>query len=374
MKETLRIVFAGGGTGGHIFPALNMAQAIAEHRPAEFIFFGTNRGLEARLVPQAGYRLQLIPVAGLQRRLTLKNLTVPWKLAKSMRLSRQVLKKFKPHLVIGTGGYVMGPVLKTAQRLKIPTVLQEQNSFPGVTTRLLAKKAKLVLAAYREVKTYLPQQTKVLHTGNPIRAVRSEKSNRELWSDFGLQPELPVVLVFGGSQGAHHINLAVKALLEKDVLANYQLLWQTGRQDLEEMRQFVKSKNLKNVQVLPFIDDMPGAYKLACIAVCRSGAMTISELIFHGVPALLIPLASAAGNHQYKNALAIEEQGAAITIADNRNLAENLYTRLKQLLADENTLQLMGEKMQGLYQADTYEKILSALDELLEENGIEAAN
>ncbi len=284
MKAQLRVVFAGGGTGGHVFPALNMAGAIKKEWDAEFLFFGTKRGLENIKVPEAGYALEYIPAAGFQRRLTVKNISFPWKLYKSMRLSKAKLKEFNPHLVIGTGGYVMGPVLKSAQKLGIPTVLQEQNSFPGVTTRLLAKKADLIFLAYSEAKEFLQTQAKIMVTGNPIQMDAIEESIEALQQAFHLEEGKKVILVFGGSQGAASINKALQEmLLIAGLPKGYQILWQTGMNEIETVKSFIRENNITSVQPFPFINGMQRAYAVADFAVCRAGAMTLSELAGAGM-------------------------------------------------------------------------------------------
>jgi UDP-N-acetylglucosamine--N-acetylmuramyl-(pentapeptide) pyrophosphoryl-undecaprenol N-acetylglucosamine transferase len=233
MDKKLKVVMAGGGTGGHVFPAINIADAIAAKWESEIIFFGTRRGIESVKAPQAGYEIKFIPVAGFQRRVTLKNLTFPFKLLKSMNICKKELSAFQPDIVIGTGGYVMGPALKSAVKLGIPTVIQEQNSFPGVTTRLLAKRADMIFLAYNEAKEYLKGADNILVTGNPVyfKPVNEKKSDcRQM---FKLNPELKTVLVFGGSQGAATINKAIKEIvIDGKIHPSFQLLWQTGQKDI----------------------------------------------------------------------------------------------------------------------------------------------
>ncbi len=369
MKGQLRVAFAGGGTGGHVFPALNMANAIKNEWQADFLFFGTQRGLEHIKIPEAGYPLEYIPAAGFQRRITVKNLSFPWKLYKSMRISKTKLNEFNPHLVIGTGGYVMGPVLKSAQKLGIPTILQEQNSFPGVSTRLLAKKAKLIFLAYPEAKEFLQTQAKVLVTGNPIYTEAVEESREALQQAFHLEEDKKVILIFGGSQGAASINQAIKEMLLADGLPKgYQLLWQTGMNEIDAAHHFIAENNIRFVQPFPFINGMQRAYAVADFAVCRAGAMTLSELAAAGLPSVLVPYPFAAGDHQTKNAQALESRKAAIVVNDDADLSKNLSRIVFELAEDEPKRRMMSARSAGMHHADTYKQMIAAIKRLLEGN------
>jgi len=366
MSKKLCVVFAGGGTGGHVFPALNMAAAISEKWDAEFLFFGTERGLESIKVPEAGYHIEFIPVAGFQRRLTYKNISFPWKLYQSMRICRNKLIEFNPDLVIGSGGYVMGPVLKSAQKLGIPTILQEQNSFPGVTTRLLAKSAKLIFLAYPEAKNYLQSLGRIMVTGNPIRQTKVKQSMDELFAQFGLDRQKKVILTFGGSQGAASINKALmEMLLNSGLPEGYQLLWQTGMKEIDTIQDFIRSNDIKFVQPLPFINEMPRAYTVADFAVCRAGAMTISELMAAGLASVLVPYPFAAGDHQYKNALALEQKNAALLVKDDQDLDLNLTQAIKLLVQNEPKRRQLGDRIAGLHQPETLAQMTTAIEQLI---------
>jgi len=368
MSDSLKIAFAGGGTGGHLFPALNMARAIAGKWDSTFLFFGTRRGIESVKVPAAGYKLKLLPVTGIQRRLSISNLSFPFKLWQSIRLSRKALKAFPADLVIGSGGYVMGPVLYAAQKLGLPTVIQEQNSYPGLTTRWLAKKADLVFLAYAEARSFLPRsRAKIIITGNPID-FRPLAKTPEIFSRLGLSESLKTILAFGGSQGAASLNRAIAQLLTRQILPQgYQLLWQTGAAEYEKYRQLVNDRKLNAVHVCPFIEQMSAAYSVAEFAVCRAGAMTLSELMAAGLPAILIPFPFAAADHQYKNALALAQKQAALVIRDDEKLTENLAKEFPRFINDEPTRNKMAKRMRSLYQKDTLLIMLKALAELLTE-------
>lgn len=371
MSRSIKVAFAGGGTGGHVFPALNMAEVLKKEFDAEIIFFGTERGLENKKVPERGYTLVRIPVAGFQRKITLKNVSFPWKLFKSMQICKNKLKDFKPDLVIGTGGYVMGPVLKSAQKLGIPTVLQEQNSFPGVTTRLLARKADLVFLAYEQAKDFLQTSARVLVTGNPLVTNLTLDSQENLFTQFKLNPQKKVLLVFGGSQGAANINQALRQVLAKVKLPqNYQLLWQTGNSEIDLIRDFIRTQNLTDIEAVPFINGMERAYAIADLVLCRAGAMTLSELMAAGLPAILVPYPHAAADHQYKNAKALAEAKAAMIIRDDAQLTENLQKTLTALLADEKKQNSMAQKMAALHRSDTIPQMIEAIKLLLEDKGI----
>jgi UDP-N-acetylglucosamine--N-acetylmuramyl-(pentapeptide) pyrophosphoryl-undecaprenol N-acetylglucosamine transferase len=365
MKER-RVIIAGGGTGGHVYPALNIAEELRRRWSAEILFLGTRRGMEARLVPDHGFEIDYLPVQGFDRRYTLKNLKTIWNLMLSLEQGRQVLKSFKPDLVIGTGGFVMGPVLWTAQRMGIPTVIQEQNSYPGLTTRLLAGKAKVVFAAFSEIRRYLPHQAKVLRTGNPINRVKVQPELKpEICTAFGLKPNRFILLVFGGSQGAQSINKTTARLIEENYLPeDIQLLWQTGFKDAEFYKQRFAAD--ERIHVVPFISRMNQAYAVADLAMCRSGAMTISELIAAGLPAILIPYPFAADNHQFKNAKNLAEQKAALVIRDNDGVFDNVSAALGLLIENPDRRKSMAAAMAALDVPDTMERIMETLDEIME--------
>ncbi len=368
MYEALRVVFAGGGTGGHLYPALNIADALREKMNCDCIFFGTERGLEKTKVPQAGYPLVLLPVTGIQRQLTKKNLAAPWRLYRSLKISRKKLQTYRPHLVIGTGGYVMGPVLRAAQKMNIPTVLQEQNSYPGLTTRLLSKRATLVLLAYTEAVLFMHRGQRVVVTGNPIKVPPMNIEKKKVYERFNLQPDKKVVLIFGGSQGAQSINRAMKKILKKEKLpSNYQLLWQTGHLEYDAIQRFIDREKLDFVKVTPFIERMFEVYSITDFAVCRAGAMTISELAGTGVPAVLVPYPHAAADHQLKNAQALAEREAAVVVKDDFQLTENLTYYLLDLSHDIVKKEKMRDNLLSMEANKGLERIMAELEKLITE-------
>jgi UDP-N-acetylmuramate--alanine ligase len=341
--KKVKIVFSGGGTGGHFFPALNMAYELNRKLNCEILFIGSKNGVEYNWLPQTGFQYRFIPVAGFRRSLSLKNIAFPFKLWKSLKMSKNILKEFQPDLAIGTGGYVMGPVLKSAQKLKIPTILQEQNSYPGVTGRLLAPKADLIFIAYKEAGKLLKTKKTCL-MGNPVKILPHKSAQTP--AIFGLSTEKKTIFVCGGSQGSIHINNAVLTLLEKNIIdKKYQVLWQCGKKHYPTYSHKLTQLNLNNVQLIPFIENMSDAYHIADFVICRAGAMTLSELQVFGTPAILIPFPYAAADHQYKNAAFFKELGAALVIRDDKNLADHLLTAIQKLQNNDTLLRLMAEKM-----------------------------
>jgi UDP-N-acetylglucosamine--N-acetylmuramyl-(pentapeptide) pyrophosphoryl-undecaprenol N-acetylglucosamine transferase len=366
--EKLRVVIAGGGTGGHVFPALKIAEGLKQKWQCEFLFFGTKRGLESKKVPERGYNLKTIPVAGFHRRFTIKNLTFPFKLLRSMQICKKTLREFDPHLAIGSGGYVMGPVLKSAIGLGVPMVIQEQNNFPGVTTRLLAGKADIIFMGDPDARIYLNNAKKLVNSGNPISFQKTKANKEDIFKEFGLNKTLKTILIFGGSQGAQNINRAIKQLIDRDALPeNSQLLWQTGDFNFEEYDSFIEEKQIKNIVVRPFINEMNKAYAIADFAICRAGAITISELMAAGLPAILVPLTSAAGNHQYKNADGLQQKQAVLMVEDNESLSENLIKAIDRLITENNLRNQLAGNIHALYKEDTMDIIINEIDGLLKD-------
>jgi UDP-N-acetylglucosamine--N-acetylmuramyl-(pentapeptide) pyrophosphoryl-undecaprenol N-acetylglucosamine transferase len=325
-KEAPNILLAGGGTGGHLFPALAIADEIKQLEPASrFLFLGTKGKIEARVVPQRGYAIRMIWISGFHRRLTIDNLLFPLKVIVSLVQSLFVIRQFRPDLVIGTGGYVCGPILFVASLLGIPTVIHESNSYPGVTTRLLAKRVTSIFIAFDEARRWLKRTDHVRLIGTPTRKILGTASKEEGCSFFHIAADKKTLLVFGGSLGAASINDAVLESIPELLAAGIQLIWQTGQGDYERMRKALGNKNIG--WLAPFIDKMEYAFGAADLVVCRSGATTIAELTRVGKPAIVIPYPFAAGDHQTHNARSLADGGAAVMIADNemgRNLKENV--------------------------------------------------
>lgn len=319
MKENLRIIISGGGTGGHIFPAVSIANAIKELQPnTEILFVGAEGRMEMHRVPAAGYPIKGLPVAGFDRKNLLKNIPVLIKLFKSQRLARKIVKDFRPHAAVGVGGYASGPTLKVAGSMGIPTLLQEQNSYAGVTNKLLAKQAKKICVAYEGMERFF-DKSKIILTGNPVRQglLNHSIQREEAISSFGLDPQKKTVLILGGSLGARTINQCLMANLDKVKSSGVQFIWQTGKIYIEEARKAVaQAGELPMLHVTDFISDMATAYSAADLVISRAGAGSISEFCLLQKPVILVPSPNVAEDHQTKNALALVNKNAALYVKD----------------------------------------------------------
>ncbi len=357
-ENTYRILIGGGGTGGHVFPAIAIADAIKEMHPAtEFLFVGARGRMEMEKVPEAGYSIEGLPVAGFQRRLTLKNVTFFFKLATSLWISRRIIRQFRPHMAVGVGGYASGPILKAAARRGIPILIQEQNSYAGMTNRLLAKSAKVICVAYEKMDRYFPSE-KIVITGNPIRRhLVSNTGNRSAdLKEFGLEDGKKTCLVVGGSLGARTINQSLTSGLGKLDRDDVQVIWQCGKLYHEEVEKVVAESGLKNVRVLPFISRMEGAYHVADVIVSRAGAITISELCIIGKPAILVPSPNVAEDHQTRNAEALASRNAAEMIHD-RDALEGLVEAMLKLVFNQVRQKELSDNIKQLAIPDASERI-----------------
>ena len=319
MKENIRIIISGGGTGGHIFPAVSIANAIKElHPEAEILFVGAEGRMEMHRVPAAGYPIKGLPVAGFDRKNLLKNIPVLIKLFKSQRMARKIVKDFRPHAAVGVGGYASGPTLKVAGSMGIPTLLQEQNSYAGVTNKLLAKQAKKICVAYEGMERFFDKD-KIILTGNPVRQglLSPTTTREEAIASFGLDPEKRTVLILGGSLGARTINQCIINNLDKVKNSGVQFIWQTGKIYIEEARAAVaRAGELPMLHVTDFISDMAIAYSAADLVISRAGAGSISEFCLLQKPVILVPSPNVAEDHQTKNALALVNKNAALYVKD----------------------------------------------------------
>ena len=319
MKENLRIIISGGGTGGHIFPAVSIANAIKELRPdTDILFVGAEGRMEMHRVPAAGYPIKGLPVAGFDRKNLLKNIPVLIKLFKSQRLARKIVKDFDPHAAVGVGGYASGPTLKVAGSMGIPTLLQEQNSYAGVTNKLLAKNAKKICVAYEGMERFF-DKNKIILTGNPVRqGLRNHQTTREeAIASFGLDPNKRTVLILGGSLGARTINQCLMNHLDKVKASGVQFIWQTGKIYIDEARAAVaQAGELPMLHVTDFVSDMATAYSAADLVISRAGAGSISEFCLLQKPVILVPSPNVSEDHQTKNALALVNKNAALYVKD----------------------------------------------------------
>lgn len=339
----MRIIISGGGTGGHVFPAIAIADAIKKMRPdAEILFVGAKGKLEMEKVPKAGYLIEGLWISGFQRSLTVRNLLFPIKLLHSWWRARQIVRRFRPDVVVGVGGYASGPTLDAASAFNVPTVLQEQNSYPGVTNKILAKKAAKICVAYEGMDKFFPKE-KIVLAGNPVRSEvfqNLENKRQEGYSHFGLDEKKQTIFVFGGSLGARTLNEAMAAgtqLLKEN--QQVQLLWQCGRLYHENFKNS-ETANLPQVKIQPFIDRMDLAYAIADVVIGRAGALSVSEMCLAGKPAILVPSPNVAEDHQTKNALALVEKGAALMVKDAAARDELLWAALEVLKNKELQAQL----------------------------------
>jgi UDP-N-acetylglucosamine--N-acetylmuramyl-(pentapeptide) pyrophosphoryl-undecaprenol N-acetylglucosamine transferase len=333
----VRVIISGGGTGGHVFPAIAIADAIRKIDPAAAILFvGAKGKLEMEKVPAAGYDIKGLDIVGVQRKLTAKNLVVPFKLMKSLYDARAIIKEFKPDVAVGVGGYASGPLLKVCAWLKIPYVLQEQNSFAGVTNKILGKKASKIFVAYKGMDKFFEAE-KIVMSGNPVRAQITEHkyTTEEARAKMGLDTNKKTTLVFGGSLGARTINNAI--LHHADTLGKHsdvQIIWQVGKLYYDEFSKSSVAK-MPNIKVLPFIEDMDAAYKAADVVVCRAGALTIAELSLLGLPTILVPSPNVAEDHQTHNAMALVNEDAALLVKD-AEANEKLVPAMLELMNDDS--------------------------------------
>ncbi|MDE6818588.1 MAG: undecaprenyldiphospho-muramoylpentapeptide beta-N-acetylglucosaminyltransferase [Muribaculaceae bacterium] len=358
-----RFLISGGGTGGHIFPALSIANALRRRMPdCEILYVGAEGRMEMERVPAAGYDIIGLPVAGFDRKRLWRNIPVLFKLWKSLRMARKTVSDFRPDCAIGVGGYASGPTLKAAQKAGVPTLLQEQNSYAGVTNKLLAAKADAICCAYEGMERFFPERAIVM-TGNPVRAdlLRCQLTPAEAKKALGFDPEKPLLLVVGGSLGARTVNEAIAAALPAIAEAGAQVMWQTGKLYLNEFAPVAATCG--GIKASAFIADMATAYRAADLVVSRAGAGTISELQLLGKPAILIPSPNVAEDHQRKNAEALVKEGAAVMILDADAKAQ-LGPTVTTLLSDADRRHKLGENSAKMALADADEKIVDKILEI----------
>lgn len=348
-ESALHIIISGGGTGGHIFPAIAIADALKKLRPdANILFVGASGKMEMEKVPALGYTIEGIPVRGLQRRLTLSNFTFPFRLAYSMIKARSIIKKFKPDVVVGVGGYASGPLLRMAVGLKIPAVIQEQNSYPGLTNKLLAKKVNSICVAYEGMEKYFPAE-KIVLCGNPVRndIVNLEGKKNEAAQFFNLNPDRKTLLVTGGSLGAGTINNSARQIIDLLVEHGIQLIWQCGKNYYPQVKTLIPGFEPKGIRIMEFISHMDLAYAMADCVVSRAGAISIAELCISGKPAVLIPSPNVAEDHQTHNALALVKNDAAIMLRDSEAM-QKLGTVVWELMNNESEAAKLSENIKKM--------------------------
>lgn len=357
-----KFILSGGGTGGHIYPAIAIADELKKRYPdAEFLFVGANDRMEMQRVPQAGYSIKGLQIAGLQRKLSLKNLLLPFKLLKSLYQARQIIQKFQPDAVIGTGGYASAPTLKAAQWLKVPYFIQEQNSFAGITNKWVSKKANKIFVAYQNMEKFFPK-AKIQITGNPIREglTTIQDKNKNAFESFSLDENKFTLLVLGGSLGAKSINQLISSNLSFFQENEVQILWQCGKFYYDEY----KEKQTEMVQVRPFIENMNDAYAVADVIISRAGASSVSELCVVGKPVIFVPSPNVAEDHQTKNAQAIADEKAAILIKETE-LKDNFQKIFLEIFNDKEKRKILSENIKALAKPNATKQIVDEIIKII---------
>ena len=359
MAKKLKFIISGGGTGGHIFPAISIANAIKAKVPdAEILFVGAEGRMEMQRVPAAGYEIKGLPVCGFDRKNLLRNVVVLWKLFKSQRMAKKIIRDFQPLAAVGVGGYASGPTLNKCASMGIPCLIQEQNSYAGVTNKLLAKKAQKICVAYDGMEKFFPAE-KIENLGNPVRQslLSTNLTKEEAAAKLGLTPGRKTILIVGGSLGARTINESVMQHLEQIAAADAQILWQTGKYYHESILQQLSQKEpVANLKVTDFISDMGAAYRAADLVVSRAGASSISEFCLLGMPVILVPSPNVAENHQYHNAMALVKNDAAIYVAD-AEAPEKLMDTALATVTDAGRLKSLCTNIKKMAKPNSAEEI-----------------
>ena len=367
-RKMKRIILSGGGTGGHIYPAVAVAEALKRKfgDDVELLFVGAEGKMEMEKVPALGYNIKGLPVAGLQRKLSLKNLALPFKVAASVRRAKRIIREFKADIVVGFGGYASAPVLWAAQRLGIPTLIQEQNSYAGLTNKLLSKRAKRICVSYDKMERFFPSD-RIVMTGNPLRGrFTADGANRgEALAYYGFNATMPVVLVVGGSLGTRTLNEMMKAwILTLGGEAPVQVIWQTGKFYEREMQEFLAAHPTKNIWQGAFIDRMDYAYTAADVVLSRSGACTVSELCLVAKPTIFVPSPNVSEDHQTKNAMALVEKGAAEIVRDSEAVARGMKEAVA-LAMDRERLERLAANIAQLAISDSADRVVAEIEKIL---------
>ncbi|MCA4900192.1 MAG: undecaprenyldiphospho-muramoylpentapeptide beta-N-acetylglucosaminyltransferase [Bacteroidota bacterium] len=365
-KKTYRLIISGGGTGGHIFPALAIANEFRERHPnAEILFVGAQGKMEMTKIPEAGYKIIGLWISGIQRKLTLSNLSFPFKLISSYIKAGSIVKEFKPDAVIGTGGYASGPIMLAATRNKIPSLIQEQNSYAGLTNKQLGDKVTRVCVAYAGMESYFPA-SKIVFTGNPVRKDINqieEKRERAL-SHFALSSNERTLLIIGGSLGARTINESILAGIDKLIDARVQVIWQTGKIYFEDIKRQLENKDLRRVRVFDFLKQMDLAYAAADVVIARAGALSISELCLAKKPSILVPSPNVAEDHQTKNAMALVSENAAALVKDVQ-AKEILVSEALKLVYDEGRCERLSGQIAKLAKPNATSEIVDEIEKMI---------
>jgi UDP-N-acetylglucosamine--N-acetylmuramyl-(pentapeptide) pyrophosphoryl-undecaprenol N-acetylglucosamine transferase len=361
-----RVIISGGGTGGHIFPAIAIADEIKKRNPkAEILFIGAQGKMEMEKVPAAGYRIEGLAIVGFQRKLTFSNFLLPFKIVKSLLKARSILKEFKPQAVVGVGGYASGPTLQAATMLKLPTLVQEQNSFPGKTNKLLASKVNVLCTAYDGLDKFFPKE-KIRLTGNPVRhdMVSIDGKREEAMNYYGFDSSKKTILIIGGSLGARTLNNAlVENIAEIARHDEIQILWQSGKLYYEQMLEIMNKEKVDTIKLVQFIDRMDLAYAAADVIISRAGAISVSELCLIGKPVVLVPSPNVAEDHQTKNAMALVNKNAAILVKDTE-ATQHLFSVVFQLMTDESRMMTYSSEIKKLAKPNATADIVNELEKI----------
>ncbi len=349
----MRVIIAAAGTGGHINPGIAIANKIKEEeKDSKIIFIGTSRGLENDLVPRAGYELKTIEAYGLSKEISIENLKKMYTTLRATGKARKIIKEFKPDIVVGAGGYICGPVVWAAKKEKIPVVLHESNAFPGKAVKMLSKKADTVLISFEETRSRLPHAKNIVFTGTPVKIKKqnySQEQKSKILKELELKENKPIILIFGGSQGAQKINEAVVGIIENKLNKDYQIIWATGPKQYDIVKEELSKKlinieKIEDAKILPYIYNMEEIMNISDVIVARSGAMTITEISNLAKPSILIPLPNVSQNHQLHNAEVLEKIGAAKIILNNELRKDNLNSEILEIIKNPDEMRKMGEK------------------------------
>jgi UDP-N-acetylglucosamine--N-acetylmuramyl-(pentapeptide) pyrophosphoryl-undecaprenol N-acetylglucosamine transferase len=371
----MRAIIAAAGTAGHINPGIAIANKIKqEEKNSEILFIGTTRGLENDLVPRAGYELKTIDAYGLSKKISINNIKNMYKTYKGIGEAKKIIKDFKPDVVIGTGGYICGPVVMAASRKNIPVIMHESNAFPGKATKWLAGKAKTVLISFEEAREKLTKAQNIVYTGTPVKIKKQEygiNKKSEIIKQAGLKETKPIILIFGGSQGAKKINEAILEIIKNKLNYNYQIMWATGPKQYDNIKEELEKSRLninyiENIKIVPYIYNMEELMNVSDIIVARSGAMTITEISNLGKPSILIPLPNVSGDHQLHNAKVLENVGAARIILNDKLNGVILNDTIQEIVLDKEKMQKMGKMAQTKAVYEVEDKIYSEIKKAIE--------
>ncbi len=372
----MRVIIAAAGTAGHINPGIAIANEIKEkQKDSEIIFIGTTRGLENDLVPKAGYELKTIDAYGLSKKISIDNIKKVCKTLRGYSQAKKIIKEFKPDIVIGTGGYICGATISAAHNLDIPTMLHESNAFPGKAVRMLAKKTDTILVSFQDAKNRIKKAKNIVFTGTPIKIQKKDygiDGKNSIIKSAGLSAIKPIVLIFGGSQGAQKINEAILGILEKNLNKNYQIIWATGPKQYDILKDKLQEKNIninniQNTKIVPYIYNMEEIMNVSDLIVARSGAMTITEISNLGKPSILIPLPNVSGNHQLYNAKVLENVGAAKIILNDDLNSKILNNSIEEIVLNRNKIEEMSKNALKVATSDATKKIYNEVLKIIKE-------